>query len=87
VSDIGAKVIWMQLAIVHEESATMVRAAGLEVGMDRCINIGHARLFGDWKTADVKSGVIQAWRTGTLKRQKTQAPERETSARLWTETH
>src|SRR5881394_3532876 len=33
----GAKVIWMQEGVIHEESARRARAAGLEVVMDRCI--------------------------------------------------
>ena len=43
---IGAKVVWMQLGIVHEEAAQKARDAGLEVVMDLCIKIEHARLFG-----------------------------------------
>ena len=41
---IGAKVVWMQLGIVHEEAAQKARNAGLEVVMDRCIKIEHERL-------------------------------------------
>jgi predicted CoA-binding protein len=33
----GAKAIWMQLGIINEEAATVARAAGLEVVMDRCM--------------------------------------------------
>jgi len=33
----GAKVIWMQEGVVHEESARRAREAGIEVVMDRCI--------------------------------------------------
>lgn len=43
--EIGAKVVWMQLDIVHEEAAEKARTAGLEVVMDRCIKIEYARLF------------------------------------------
>ena len=66
--DIGAKVIWMQLGIVHEEAAAKARAAGLEVVMDRCIKIEYARLFGGLNTAGVNTGVVSARRPVTFNR-------------------
>jgi predicted CoA-binding protein len=33
----GARVIWMQEGVIHEESARRARAAGLDVVMDLCI--------------------------------------------------
>ena len=45
--DIGARVVWMQLDIAHEESAEKARAAGLDVVMNRCVKIEYARLFDD----------------------------------------
>jgi hypothetical protein len=33
----GARVIWMQEGVIHEESARRAREAGIEVVMDRCI--------------------------------------------------
>jgi len=43
--EIGAKAIWMQLGIVHNEAAEKAREAGLEVVMDRCMKIEHMRMI------------------------------------------
>jgi predicted CoA-binding protein len=54
----GANVIWMQLGIIHEEAAERARKAGLEVVMDRCVKIEHARFFGGLSTVGMNTGVI-----------------------------
>jgi predicted CoA-binding protein len=43
---IGAKGIWMQEGVVHDEAAGKARAAGLEVIMDRCILKEHRKMLG-----------------------------------------
>ena len=40
---IGAKAVWMQQGIYHQESADDARAAGLDVVMDRCMLVEHRR--------------------------------------------
>ena len=60
--EIGAKVVWMQLGIIHEEAAQKARDTGLEVVMNRCMKIEYARLFGGLNTIGVNTGVISAQR-------------------------
>ena len=42
---IGAKMVWMQEGVIHENAAQSALAAGLEVVMDRCILKEHRRLL------------------------------------------
>jgi predicted CoA-binding protein len=60
--EIGAKVVWLQLGIVHEEAAQKARDAGLEVVQNRCMKIEYARLFGGLNTIGVNTGIISAQR-------------------------
>jgi uncharacterized protein len=41
----GARVVWMQEGVAHEEAARRAREAGLEVIQDRCILKEHAKRF------------------------------------------
>jgi predicted CoA-binding protein len=42
---LGAKTVWMQQGVVHEEAAAKARSAGLQVVMDRCIYQEWLRLM------------------------------------------
>lgn len=59
---IGAKVLWMQLGVVSHEAREIAEAGGLEVIMDRCTKIEHARLFGGLNFAGVNTRVISSRR-------------------------
>ncbi len=59
---VGAKVLWMQLGIENNEAAERASAAGLDVVMNRCVKIEHARLMGGLNWAGVNTGVISSRR-------------------------
>jgi len=59
---IGAKVLWMQLGIVNDAVAQRASAAGLDVVMNRCVKIEHARILGGLNWAGVNTGVISSRR-------------------------
>jgi predicted CoA-binding protein len=41
---IGAKALWLQPGVIHEQAAARARAAGLTVVLNRCILVEHRRL-------------------------------------------
>jgi predicted CoA-binding protein len=63
---IGAKVLWMQLGIVNEAAADRASLAGLDVVMNRCVKIEHARILGGLNWAGVNTGVISARRAAAI---------------------
>jgi predicted CoA-binding protein len=42
--EIGAKVVWMQLGIAHNQAAEKAREAGLGVVMSKCMKIEHMHM-------------------------------------------
>jgi len=42
---VGAKVLWLQLGLWHGQVARDGEAAGLQVVMDRCLKVDHARIL------------------------------------------
>jgi predicted CoA-binding protein len=61
----GAKVLWMQLGIRNDEAARIANAAGLDVVMDRCVKIEHARILGGLHWAGINTGVISSRRSAS----------------------
>jgi predicted CoA-binding protein len=60
--ELGAKVIWMQLGVFHEGAAARAVEVGLEVVMDRCVKIEHARFFGGLTTLGFNTAVLSSRR-------------------------
>ena len=42
---VGAKAVWGQLGVRDDQAAAKAEAAGMDMVMDRCIKVDHARLF------------------------------------------
>jgi uncharacterized protein len=62
---VGAKTLWLQLGSWHEQVARDAEAAGMNVVMDRCVKIEHARFHGGLNLAGFNTGVISSKRQVT----------------------
>jgi predicted CoA-binding protein len=60
--EVGAKVVWLQLGLRHDEAAQKAVDAGLLVVQDRCLKIEHARFSGRLHLAGFNTGVISSKR-------------------------
>ena len=60
--EVGAKVVWFQLGLRHDEAARRAMHAGLKVVQDRCLKIEHARFSGKLHLAGFDTGVISSKR-------------------------
>lgn len=59
---VGARTLWFQLGLWHPGAALNAVAAGLEVVMDRCLKIEHARFYGGLHLAGFDTGVVSSRR-------------------------
>jgi hypothetical protein len=55
----------MQLGIRNEQAAKIVLDGGLDVVMNRCVKIEHARILGGLHWAGVNTGIVSARRPGS----------------------
>ena len=65
--EIGAKIVWMQLTVRHDEAAKKAEAAGLTVIMDRCPKIEFGRLSGELGWSGINTRVITSRRSKQIR--------------------
>ncbi|MEK9966344.1 MAG: CoA-binding protein [Rhodospirillaceae bacterium] len=65
--EVGAKVIWMQLTVRHDEAAKKAEDAGLTVIMDRCPKIEFGRLTGELGWSGINTKVITSRRSRRIR--------------------
>ncbi len=59
---VGARTFWAQLGLWNDEAAAIAHTAGLDVVMNRCLKIEHARFHGGLHLAGFDTGVISSRR-------------------------
>lgn len=64
--EVGAKAVWFQLGLRHDEAARRAIDAGLAVVQDRCLKIEHARWHGGLHLGGFDTGVISSKRRRPL---------------------
>ena len=59
---VGAKVVWLQLGLRHDDAARTAMDAGLRVVQNRCLKIEHARFSGSLHLAGFNTGLVSSKR-------------------------
>jgi uncharacterized protein len=62
----GVQTLWCQLGLWSDEAAEIAHAAGLDVVMNRCLKIEHARFHGGLHLAGFDTGVVSSRRQRAL---------------------
>jgi len=60
--DIGAGAMWLQFGVISPEGAEIAQNGGVDVVMDRCMKVEHARHLGRMHWLGFNTGVITARR-------------------------
>lgn len=63
--EIGAKALWLQFGVISPEGTEIAQQDGLEVVMDRCLKVEHARHLGRMHWLGFNTGRITARRQPT----------------------
>ncbi len=61
-ASIGATCLWLQYGIISEQGVEIARTGGLDVVMDRCLKVEHARYLGRMHWLGFNTGRITALR-------------------------
>ena len=64
--EIGAKVLWLQLGVRHDDAAARAEDAGIRVVMDRCPKIEYGRMSGEIGWMGVNTRVISSKRKKSI---------------------
>ena len=59
---VNANALWLQYGVVNDEAIALADRAGMEVVVDRCIKVEHARFHGGLSAAGLNSGRISSRR-------------------------
>jgi predicted CoA-binding protein len=62
----GVRTLWFQLGLWSDEAADVAHHAGLDVVMNRCLKIEHARFHGGLHLAGFDTGVVSSRRSRPL---------------------
>ncbi len=59
---IGAKALWLQFGVISPEGARIAEQGGLDVVMDKCMKVEHARYMGRMHWFGLNTGIISSKR-------------------------
>lgn len=59
---VGAGALWLQFGVISEEGARIARDGGLDVVMDRCMKVEHARFLGRMNWMGFNTGEVTSRR-------------------------